>query len=49
MDWWLRSVTKDAVKQWSNGLAAEVCDKGIKKLITWYNKCLNDGGDHVEK
>lgn len=40
---------KDAVKQWSNGLAAEVCDKGIQKLITCYDKCLNDGGDYVEK
>jgi len=27
---------KDAVKQWSNGLAAEVYDKGIQKLITQY-------------
>jgi hypothetical protein len=40
---------KDAVKQWSNGLAAEVYDKGIQKLITWYDKCLYVGGDYVEK
>lgn len=40
---------KDAVKQWSNGLAADVYDKGIQKLITLYDKCLNVGGDYVEK
>jgi len=39
---------KDAVKQWSNGLAAEVYDKGTQKLITRYHKCLNAGDDYVE-
>jgi hypothetical protein len=39
---------KDAVKKWLNGLAAEVCDEGIQKLVTRYNKCLNFGGDYVE-
>jgi hypothetical protein len=37
---------KDAVKEWLNGLAA---DKGIQKLVTRYDKCLNVAGDYVEK
>jgi hypothetical protein len=40
---------KDAVKEWLNGLAAEVCDEGIQKLVTRYDKCLNVGGNYVEK
>jgi hypothetical protein len=39
---------KDAVKQWLNGLLAEVYDIGIQKLVTCYEKCLNVGGDYVE-
>jgi histone-lysine N-methyltransferase SETMAR len=41
--------TKDAVKEWLNELAAEVYDEGIQKLVTRYDKCLNVGGDYVEK
>jgi histone-lysine N-methyltransferase SETMAR len=40
---------KDAVKGWLSGLAAEVYDEGIQKLVTRYDKCLNVGGDYVEK
>jgi hypothetical protein len=40
---------KDAIKEWLNGLAAEVYDKGKQNLITRYGKCLNVGGDYVEK
>jgi histone-lysine N-methyltransferase SETMAR len=40
---------KDAVKEWLNGLAAEVYDQDIQKLVTRYDKCLNVGGDYVEK
>jgi hypothetical protein len=40
---------KDAVKEWLNGLAAEVYDEGIQKLVTRYDKRLNVGGDYVEK
>jgi histone-lysine N-methyltransferase SETMAR len=40
---------KDAIKEWLNGLAAEVCDKGIQKLITCYDKSLNVSGNYVEK
>jgi histone-lysine N-methyltransferase SETMAR len=38
---------RDAVKEWLNGLAAEVYDEGIQKLIARYEKCLNVGGDYV--
>jgi hypothetical protein len=40
---------KDAVKEWLNGLQAEVYDEGIQKLVTRYDRCLNVGGDYVEK
>jgi hypothetical protein len=40
---------KDAVKEWLNWLAAEVYDEAIQKLVTRYDKCLNVGGDYVEK
>jgi histone-lysine N-methyltransferase SETMAR len=39
---------KDAVKAWLNGLAAEVYDEGIQKLVTRSDMCLNVGGDYVE-
>jgi hypothetical protein len=32
-----------------NGLATVVYDEGIQKLFTRYGKCLNVGGDYVEK
>jgi hypothetical protein len=40
---------KDALKEWLNGLAAAVYDEGIQKLVTRYDRCLNVGGDYVEK
>jgi hypothetical protein len=40
---------KHAVREWLNGLAAEVCDEGIQKLDTRYDKPLNVSGDYVEK
>jgi hypothetical protein len=40
---------KDVVWQRLNGLAAEVCDEDIQTLITCCDKCLNVGGDCVEK
>jgi hypothetical protein len=39
---------KDVVKEWLHGLTAEVYDEGIQ-LVTRYDKCLNVGGDYVEK
>jgi hypothetical protein len=32
---------KDAIKEWLNGLAAEVYDEGIVKLLSRLDKCLN--------
>jgi hypothetical protein len=32
---------KDAVKQWLNGLTAEVYHEGIQNLVTGYDKCQN--------
>ena len=40
---------KDDVKGWFNRLAEEVCDEGIQDLATSCDKCLNAGGDCVEK
>jgi hypothetical protein len=37
------------LKESLNGQAAEVYDEGIQKLVTRYDKCLNIGGDYVEK
>lgn len=39
----------NALKQRINVLAVEIYDEGIQKLITHYVKCLNVGGDLVEK
>ena len=39
---------KDAVQQWLNGLAAELYDEGIQKLVACCDKCLNVGGNYVE-
>ena len=41
--------TKAEVKQWLNALATEVYDESIQKLLACYDKCLNVGGDCVEK
>jgi hypothetical protein len=40
---------KDAIKEWLNGLAVEVYDEDIQNLITRCDKCLNVGGDYVER
>jgi hypothetical protein len=40
---------KESFKQWLNGLAAEVYDEGIRKLVTGCDKRLSVGGDCVEK
>jgi len=40
---------KDTIKECLNGLAAEVYDEGIQKLVTVYDSCLNVGSDCVEK
>ncbi|GBL80513.1 hypothetical protein AVEN_225214-2 [Araneus ventricosus] len=40
---------ENAVTTWRNELAAEEYDMGILKLVDKYDKCLNVGGDYVEK
>jgi histone-lysine N-methyltransferase SETMAR len=40
---------KDAIKEWLNGLAAEVYDKGIVKLLSRLDKSLNLYGYYIEK
>ncbi|PNE09423.1 hypothetical protein B7P43_G15432 [Cryptotermes secundus] len=37
------------VTQWVQSQAADFYDTGIQKLVPWYDKCLNSGGDYVEK
>ncbi|GBO11540.1 hypothetical protein AVEN_67834-1 [Araneus ventricosus] len=40
---------ENAVTTWLNELAAEEYDIGILKLVHRYDRCLNVGGDYVEK
>jgi hypothetical protein len=40
---------KNAVTTWLNALAADEYNMGILKLVPRYDKCLNVGGDYVEK
>ena len=40
---------KTAVQQWLSSQAADFYEDGIQKLITRYDKCLNIGGNYVEK
>jgi hypothetical protein len=37
------------VAQWFKSQAADFYDTGIQKLVPWYVKCLNSGGEYVEK
>ncbi|PNF43793.1 hypothetical protein B7P43_G09754 [Cryptotermes secundus] len=37
------------VTQWFQSQAADFYDTGIQKLVPRYDKCLNSGGDYVEK
>jgi hypothetical protein len=39
----------EGVKTWLSSQAADFFDIGIQKLIPRYDKCLNSGGDYVEK
>jgi hypothetical protein len=48
-----RMVTDEQVIQtimnWSNGLAADLYDEGVVKLVQRLDKCLNCNGDYVQK
>jgi histone-lysine N-methyltransferase SETMAR len=37
------------VAQWFQSQAADFYDTGIQKLVPRYDKCLNSGGEYVEK
>jgi len=38
-----------AVQKWLTWQAAAVCEEGTQKLVPLYDKCLNNGGECVEK
>ena len=40
---------KTNVTRWFHSQAADLYDTGMQKLIPRYDKCLNSGGDYVEK
>ncbi|GBO18456.1 Histone-lysine N-methyltransferase SETMAR [Araneus ventricosus] len=40
---------KNAVTHWLKSQAASIYAEGILKLVKRYDKCLNNGGDYVEK
>jgi hypothetical protein len=40
---------KDAVQKWLTSQAATFYEEGIQKLVPRYDKCLNNGGEYVEK
>jgi hypothetical protein len=40
---------KRAVQKLLSSQAATFYDKGIQKLVSRYDKCLNNGGNYVEK
>ena len=40
---------KGAVQKWITSQAAAICEEGIQKLVPCYDKCLNNGGEYVEK
>ena len=39
----------DGVNNWLHNLAAPFFDEGLQKLVSRYDKCLNVGGNYVEK
>jgi hypothetical protein len=40
---------KNEVTAWLRAQQAEFCDIGIQTLVHGLNKCLDKGGDYVEK
>lgn len=40
---------ENGVRQWLSSLAASFHAEGIEKLVSRYDKCLNNGGNYVEK
>jgi histone-lysine N-methyltransferase SETMAR len=40
---------KEAINTWFASQAASFYDAGIQKLVPSYDRCLNNGGNYVEK
>ena len=40
---------KGAVQKWKTSQATAYYEEGIQKLVPRYDKCLNNGGEYVEK
>jgi len=40
---------KNAVQKWPKSQAAAFYEEGTQKLVPRYDKCLNNGGEYVEK
>jgi len=40
---------KDAAQKWLTSQVATFYEEGIQKLVPHYEKCLNNGGEYVEK
>jgi histone-lysine N-methyltransferase SETMAR len=47
--WFHDDEVKDAINMWSASQVTSFYVVGIKKLVPCYNKCLNNGGNYVEK
>jgi hypothetical protein len=47
--WRFHDKVKEAVTTCFASQAASFYDEGIQKLVQRYDKCLNNGGDYVEK
>ena len=39
----------DGVSNWLHNLGAPFLDERLQKVVSWYDKCLNVGGNNVEK
>jgi hypothetical protein len=44
-----RQEEKKEAASWLRAQAADFCDIGVQKLVPRLNKCLDKGGDYVEK
>ena len=47
--WFDNNDLKDTVQKWLTLQVAAFYEEGIQKLVPRYDKCLNNGGEYVEK
>jgi len=45
----LKKFLKDVVQKWLTSQVAAFYEEGVQKLVPRYDKCLNNGGEYVEK